>query len=305
MKSLPRPLGTLKFLLAWLTPWKPAFCVRAGRWNLAFFVHYRDAIGRHIAKYGTHEPLATQWLNDYLNAAPAGIVVDVGANVGWHTLHAAQHANVETVVAFEPDLFNVSLLDRALSKNNIEKVIVIVSAVGAQSGVGRFFRYRSSNYGRHTLITDHGYGSRRVPVVNLDGALAGLGFQDRPISVIKIDVEGYEPAVIAGAANSITRAEAVIVECSPDISQDGGLSTDDMLNRLNATGFTPFALLNGGGTVRLTAEDLRSLKGSLDIIFFREDRATPSAITAMRVRQRGKLTLQEMAEQNKRVVTPL
>jgi hypothetical protein len=78
-----------------------------------------------------------------------------------------------------------------------------------------------------------------------------------------------------------------------------------MLNRLNAVGFTPFALLNSGGTVRLTAEDLRSLEGSLDIIWFREDRATPNTIAAMNIRDRGKLTLLEIAEQNKRVVTPL
>jgi FkbM family methyltransferase len=305
MKSLPRPLGTLKFLLAWLTPWRPVFGIRAGRWNLAFFAHYRDAVGRHIAKYGTHEPLVTQWLNNYLNVAPPGIVVDVGANLGWHTLHAAQHPNVEAVAAFEPDLFNASLLDRSLSKNNVDKVIVIVSAVGTENGVGRFFRYRNSNYGRHTLITDYGYGSRSVPVVNLDVALSNLGFQDRPISVIKIDVEGYEPAVIGGAASSLTRAEAVIIEYSPNISRAGGFSTDEMLDRLNAVGFTPFALLNRGGTIRLTAEDLRSLKGSLDIIWFREDRATPATIAAMSIRDRGKLTLLEIAEQNKRVVTPL
>jgi FkbM family methyltransferase len=169
MKRLPRPLGTLKFLLARLAPWKVAVGIRAGRSNLAFFVHYRDAIGRHIAKYGTHEPLVTQWLDDYLNAAPAGIVVDVGANVGWHTLHAAQHRNVEAVVAFEPDLFNACLLDRALSENKVDNVIINVCAVGAESGVARLFRYKNSNYGRHTLITDHGYGSRSVPVVDLDG----------------------------------------------------------------------------------------------------------------------------------------
>jgi len=272
---------------------------------LAFFVHYRDAIGRHIAKYGTHEPLLTQWLDDYLNAAPAGIVVDVGANVGWHTVHAAQHRNVEAVVAFEPDPFNACLLDQALSENKVDNVIINVCAVGAERGVARLFRYKSSNYGRHTLVTDHGYGSRSVPVVDLDEALAGLGVQDQPISVIKIDVEGYEPAVIAGAVKSIKRAEAVIVEYSPDISQAGGLSTEELLTRLNGAGLTPFALLVGGGTVRLTLTDLRSLKGSLDVIWFRENRATPGAITAMKVHERGKLTLQEIAEQNKRIVKPI
>ncbi len=305
MKPLPRPLGTLKFLLAWLTPWSPAFGIRAGRSNLTFFVHYRDAIGRHIAKYGTHEPLLTQWLDDYLNAATTGIVVDVGANVGWHTLHAAQHRNVEAVVAFEPDLFNACLLDRALSKNKIDKVIVNVCAVGAESGVGRLFRYRNSNFGRHTLVTDHGHGSRSVPVVDLDGALADLGFQDRPILVIKIDVEGYEPAVIAGAAKSITRAEAVIVEYSPDMSQAGGLSTEKLLALLTGAGLTPFALLSGGGTARLTPADLQGFKGSLDVIWFREDRATPRVTAAMKVHERGNLTLHEIAERNKRIVTPI
>ena len=301
MKPLPRPLGTLRFLLAWLVPWKAAFGIRAGRSNLVFFVHYRDAIGRHIAKYGTHEPLLTQWLDDYLNAAPAGIVVDIGANIGWHTLHAAQHRNVEAVVAFEPDPFNACLLDRALLENKIDNVIINVCAVGAGSGVARLFRYKSSNCGRHTMVTDHGYGSRSVPVVDLDGALASLGFQNRPISVIKIDVEGYEPAVIAGAAKSITLAEAVIVEHSPEMSRAGGLSCEELPTRLNGAGLTPFALLDEGGTVRLTPTDVRSLTGSLDIIWFREDRATLGAITAMKIHERGKLTLQKIAERNKRI----
>ncbi len=87
---LPRPLGTLMFLLAWLVPWRPAFRTRASESKLAFFVHHRDTIGRHIAKYGTHEPLVTRWMAEFLAAGRRGIVVDVGANLGWHALHAAQ-----------------------------------------------------------------------------------------------------------------------------------------------------------------------------------------------------------------------
>ena len=51
-------------------------------------MHYRDTIGRHIAKYGTHEPLVTRWLSDYLAAAKPGIAIDVGANLGWHAVHS-------------------------------------------------------------------------------------------------------------------------------------------------------------------------------------------------------------------------
>src|SRR3981081_2047610 len=111
MIHIPRPVGTLLFLLAWLTPLRPAFRIRAKQSELSFFVDRRDLIGRHIAKYGTHEPLLTQWLSDYLTTPSRGIFVDVGANLGWQVVHAAQHKAVETVVAFEPDAFNAWLLD--------------------------------------------------------------------------------------------------------------------------------------------------------------------------------------------------
>src|SRR5579864_449468 len=91
MKRIPRPLGTLAFLLAWLVPWRPAFRIRAKQSKLSFFVQRRDLLGRHLAKYGTHEQPLTQWMSDYLAASShGGIFIDVGANLGWHTVQAAQ-----------------------------------------------------------------------------------------------------------------------------------------------------------------------------------------------------------------------
>jgi FkbM family methyltransferase len=292
----------LAFLMAWLTPWRSAYRIRAAHSGLKFFVHRRDTIGRHIAKYGSHEPLLTKWLADYLGAAPPGIVVDVGANVGWHALHAAQYRNVEAVVAFEPDPFNAWLLDRNLSANGIGKVIVNACAVGAQAGSARLFRYKSSNLGRHSIVADHGYGYRTVPVTDLDSALSDLGFGDRPVVVIKIDVEGYEPAVIAGARRTLARTEAVVVEFSPGLSRAGGLSTDDLLTRLHHAGFTPFALRSDGGTIRLNLNDLRGFLGTLDVIWTRTDRWTPAVARAMKERDRGALTLNAVAEQNSQIV---
>jgi len=293
--------GTLKFLTAWLTPWTSTYRTRAARSQLDFYVYRRDAVGRHIAKYGSHESVVTQWLDDFLTAAPAGIVVDVGANVGWHSLHAARHPNVEAVVAFEPDLRNASLIDRSLSRNRIDNVIVNVCAVGAARGIARLFRYKGSNFGRHSMVMDHGYGSRRVPVVDLDGALADLGFRDTPILAIKIDVEGYEPAVVAGAARSIACAQAVILEYSPDLSRAGGLSMETLLAQLSGAGLVPFAMPYGGGTVRLALDDLRSLKGQIDVVWFREDGATQALVAAMKIKGRDTLG-GSIAEESSRVL---
>jgi FkbM family methyltransferase len=106
---------------------------------------------------------------EFLSAAPRGIAIDIGANLGWHAVHAARHPNVETLVAFEPDPFNAWLLERNLAENGIENVIVENRAVGAAPGVAKLHRYKGANYGRHSIAADHGYGSRSVPVTDLDG----------------------------------------------------------------------------------------------------------------------------------------
>jgi len=302
--TIPRPLGTLAFLAAWMVPWRPAYRIRAAKSDLAFFVHHRDAIGRHIAKYGTHEPLVTRWIAEFLGAAQRGIVVDVGANLGWHALHASRHRSVETVVAFEPDPFNAWLLERNLSENQIDNVIVDSRAVGASPGIARLFRYKSANFGRHSIAADHGHGSRMVPVTDVDSALSGLGLGDRPVSLIKIDVEGYEPAVIAGAGRTLERADALILEYSPELSRAGSLSTGEMMERLRALGFAPFVLLSTGGTARADFDELASLTGSLDVIFVRAARL-PDLARGMNERARAGLTLQTIAEQNKRIVKPI
>jgi len=303
-RVLPRALGTLVFLLAWLVPWRPAFRVRAAQSGLTFFVHHRDTIGRHIAKYGTHEPLATRWIADYLAAAPPGIVVDIGANIGWHALHAARHRQIEAVVAFEPDPFNAWLIERNLSENGIDKVIVDARAVGTAPGVARLFRYKSSNFGRHSLAIDHGYGSRAVPVTDLDGALAGLGYADRPIALLKIDAEGYEPAIVAGAQQVLTRTDAIILEYSSELNLAGGPAAHAMLERLHSWGFTPFALRGDGGIVPVTGDELRRFTGALDLIWVKTGRLAALA-DGLHERDRGALSLQTIAEQNLRVVKPI
>src|SRR5207253_9486600 len=158
--------------------------------GLSLFVHRKDVIGRHVAKYGEYEPALTRWIDARLRDAAPGLFVDVGANVGWHSLHAARHASVEAVVAFEPDLFNAYLLDRNLCANRIDKAVVSTCAIGSRPRTARLYRYKTSNLGRHSLLKDYSRGFRAVPQLDLDTALRELGFAETPVSLLKIDVEG-------------------------------------------------------------------------------------------------------------------
>ena len=267
---LPRSLGTIAFWGAWLVPWRPIFPARARGSRLVFYVHRRDGIGRHIAKYGEHEPVLTQFIADRLAAGKPGLFIDVGANLGWHTLHAARHAMIECVVAFEPDPFNVRLLERNLKANRIGNVIVCTAAVGAAAGTARLYRYKPSNLGRHSLLCDHGLGFSAVAIRDLDRALDDLHLGERPIRVLKIDVEGYEPAVIAGAARALQRTETVILEYSPALSRAGRLSVEPMLAQLDAAGFSPARIGRGGAIERLDREAVRELDGVTDLVWARQ-----------------------------------
>ena len=295
----PRPLPTLAFLAAWATPWRPAFRVRA-RSGLSFFVNHRDAIGRHIAKYGMHEPLVTRWIAEFLDLADNALVIDVGANLGWHALHAAKHRNVETVVAFEPDAFNAWLLERNAAANGLANVILDSRCVGAEPGVARLYRYKGSNRGRHSLTSNHGFGSSLASMTSLDGALGDLGLGGRPVALIKIDVEGYEPAVIAGARRTLECTTAVLLEHSPDWSRGGGVSVSDSLRTLTELGFIPFVLMSTGGVVRTNVAALSEFQGSLDVIFVQAARLGELS-PALREASGMAPSLEEIAERNKRI----
>src|SRR6185295_3465002 len=191
-----------------------------------------------------------------------------------------------------------------LSENGIDNVIVESRAVGAGPGAAQLHRYGRNNFGRHSLAADHGQGSRTVPVTDIDSALIALGLGERPVVLIKIDVEGYEPAVIDGATQTLQRTDGLILEYSPDISRAGGLSTETMMARLQAAGFSPFVLWPTGGTVRIDARELDGFAGSLDVIWVRTARLAALA-PGMNEQQRGSMSLIAMAEANKRVVKPI
>jgi FkbM family methyltransferase len=174
------------------------------------------------------------------------------------------------VVAFEPDATNAWLLDRNLTINDIDKVVVYPSAVGASVGHAHLHRYKRSNNGRHSLIKNYGLGSRVVPLTDVDSALQALGLAQDRILLMKIDVEGFEPAVLAGASKALERADAVITEYSPQLSRDGDLSVEGMADRLLAAGFVPHQLAGQSSkAVRVELNDLRRIEDQTDIIWIK------------------------------------
>jgi hypothetical protein len=137
-------------------------------------------------------------------------------------------------------------------------------------------------------------------VIDLDSALAEMQLDDRAIAALKIDVEGFEPAVVEGAPETLKRTDVVLLEYSPELSRRlGELVIDDMLRRLWNAGFCPFALRNSGGVVQIDIDELRHFEGSIDVIW-----AKPKVVGRLKEGSRDAVSLREIAEENKHVKLP-
>jgi hypothetical protein len=116
-------------------------------------------------------------------------------------------------------------------------------------------------------MVDHHHGSHMVPLVTLDTALDDLGWGGRSINLLKIDVEGAEPGVIAGAGRTLARTRAVVLEFSPALSDLAAL--DAMATSLSAAGFSAFVLNATASPQPREWCDLRRSDAQTDLVWLR------------------------------------
>lgn len=119
-----------------------------------------------------------------------GTYIDVGANIGNHTVFFAQHCPATVVHAFEPLDFVYAHLAEAVAVNGLTNVVLHQYGLGAKSG-------------DVTICTGSDYyviRCRRLDRIRIRG----------PVAVIKVDIEGMESAFIQGARRTLRRKRPVL-----------------------------------------------------------------------------------------------
>ncbi|WP_165990277.1 FkbM family methyltransferase [Streptomyces sp. YIM 98790] len=145
-------------------------------------------------------------------AAAARTVVDVGAHVGYFSLIAALAAPGATVHAFEPVDYIHARLAVNQRANNIQNLVRHQAGVSdREEWADITVRFSSSLLSTGASLdrladVPGGRSVQRIRLVTLDGE-----FRDTPVDLLKIDVEGHEPRVLAGARELIRRDRPVIL----------------------------------------------------------------------------------------------
>jgi FkbM family methyltransferase len=141
-------------------------------------------------------------------------VVDAGAHIGLFAMHMAAVVGPSgSVHCFEPFDANADCLELAIAENRFERRVILErAAVGAAHGTGQLiFAPATLNSGGAFIgvpgaPVPSGHETRPVRLIALDEYPL-----PRPISFIKLDVEGAEPQALRGAARVLREDRPVIL----------------------------------------------------------------------------------------------
>lgn len=228
----------------------PLFTQRAAERYPQFVIFSSDLIGQGINLYGywEHEELEAlaHWLKDH--HVVGGAMLDVGANIGNHSVFLARHFDVVHAVEPSPRTFGVLLMNASLASN----IQCHQIAASDRNGLAAF-RLETVNVG-YSRIVDAPPGDNTIQVRcwKLDDY-----FQEvKDIRLVKIDVEGHEAQAIKGM-------EGILRKCSPVVVFEQHFSAfkdgkSEAIELLKKNGYTEFYFVDrvpstqrGGRVVKL------------------------------------------------------
>lgn len=194
--------------------------VAARRQGIDWLLDLNEGIDLSIYVLGAFEP---RTINQYAAVLkPGAVVIDIGANIGAHTLPLAKLVGADGhVYAFEPTLYAYAKLQKNLEQNAdlAKRVTALHCYLVRQAGSAVPDTVYSSwpldgGGGLHAL-----HGGRSMPTgdaaaVTLDDFVTQMGLSN--IDLIKLDVDGAEAEVLAGARKTIAQFRPpLLVEFAP------------------------------------------------------------------------------------------
>ena len=186
-------------------------------------------VGGSLRKYGEFS-IDEQTLFAQI-VQPGSVVVEVGANIGSHTIPLSRLVGRDGQVhAFEPQRIVFQTLCANLALNHCANVFASQAGVGAASGsilVPAIDPRTRFNFGGLSLADAR--GGEPVPLVTIDSL-------DLPIChLLKVDVEGMECEVLAGAGKTIDLYRPVMF-----VENDREERSEELLTRVRDLGYRAY-----------------------------------------------------------------
>lgn len=207
-----------------------------------------DYIGDEIRARGRYEDAYLRFLEESVfPPLKEGVALDIGANIGNHTLALCRQ--FREVVAFEPNPVARNLLETNLRLNAVENVRVEPLALSNGKGTSRLL-VKQGNLGASHLSAAREDSSawQDFAEVEIELAVGDEMLGDADIRFIKLDVEGHEHAVLEGLQATIGRCRPAIMLEQLAESIDGAAGTSPSHALLIRLGYAAFEIRSAGGS---------------------------------------------------------
>ncbi|QJD84236.1 FkbM family methyltransferase [Cohnella herbarum] len=160
-----------------------------------------------ILNFNAYEPEELEWI--YKLLPPRPVILDIGANMGWYSLHMAKQIPDSVVYAFEPLPAAYGYLVENLAINNMSNVRSYNLGLSDRNGNFDFYYYKSGsvNSSLANLSERDEVEIISCPLTRLDIFAQNI---KEPIDFIKCDVEGAELSVVIGGLETIKRHKPIL-----------------------------------------------------------------------------------------------
>jgi FkbM family methyltransferase len=193
---------------------------------------------------------------------PGGDVLDVGAHVGMYSVAAGLALRGRgRVLAFEPNPSARRQLEENVALNRLDNVLVTDAAVAAEPGEA-LLHVPATDDPSFSSLGEGRFAEGepvRVPTTTLDVEVEARGLAP---AFVKIDVEGAELGVLAGADQTLQHRPVLLVEV-------GDATADDVAGRLGELGYAAYEVRRSG-----VREGLAGARGFFNALFVPPERWT-------------------------------
>lgn len=169
----------------------------------------------YVRNFGREEPETLRWIDAYVSKG--SVLWDVGANIGLYSAYAGLSEGVR-VFAFEPSALNFGLLAENLGINGLSNVFPMCVALSDETKIDQL-HIRDLEVGHACnsignpetqFASFNPVFMQAVPCFRADDITRVLGV---PVPAnIKLDVDGAEPLILAGATGILKEVGSVLVE---------------------------------------------------------------------------------------------
>jgi FkbM family methyltransferase len=180
------------------------------KYGQKMFIEAEDFIGKKILKHGIYDSETIDLIRKVVKLSQAQVMLDVGANIGNHSLAFSTFA--EKVFSFEPGEKAFNLLSRNISLNQLNNVTVLNFGLSNHGQQTTLYIENSGNLGesslyRHNLV-DKELIENTVTLKRGDAFAKEYGLSR--LDFIKVDVEGHEREVIEGLTETIKQFRPIV-----------------------------------------------------------------------------------------------